>query len=101
MPSLAMHVGLAVAISAIFIGVTVGMDLDHFTRCNAKALAVDAVNPEKGAEMLDKLGQTNCRGFMHHWRTGMVLFAIFLAWVIHMLLDYVIFPPNPGVSLPW
>ena len=104
MPPFFTHVGLSLIAAVLFFVFSVGMDVDHFLMCNKKAIITAAINPKKGSQMLTELGQTNCRGFPHTWRFGIIiaslLFIILCAWGFHMLLDYVLFPAIPGSKLP-
>jgi len=126
MPPFFTHVGLSLIAAVLFFVFSVGMDVDHFLMCNKKAIITAAINPKKGSQMLTELGQTNCRGFPHTWRFGIIiasllfiilcaclphtwrfgiiiaslLFIILCAWGFHMLLDYVFFPAIPGSKLP-
>ena len=101
MPGLATHLIFALSISALFTAGTVLIDLDHFTMCNPKAIATYAVNQEKGSAMLDALGQENCRGWPHTWRWGIVLITLTLAWMLHMFLDYILYPATVNSKLPF
>ena len=101
MPDFMTHVMYTLLLAGAFASFSLAMDIDHFTLCNPRALATAAVDPQKGSEMLTELNQTNCRGFFHHWRTGLVLLSLFLAWAFHMFLDYMVRPTIQQPNLPW
>ena len=101
MPSFFTHILYTIGIVILFSVFTIGMDLDHFFKCNAKGLLIAGVNPDKGYKLLDEIGSKDCRGFAHSWRFGIVIIILALAWIFHMFLDYVLYPTKAQPFLPF
>jgi hypothetical protein len=92
MPTLLVHLEYALLFCLVFALGSFIWDLDHFQRCSVKnvvaAAQTDNKDPAYNEENASKGG---CRGFTHTFAFGIAFTALYIAFVIHMLMDNGIF----------
>ena len=88
MPTVIVHLEVALLFGIVFAISMLVWDLDHLTRCSPKNLVNAALtsNNDEAYNMENNI-KSGCRGFTHNLAFGAAFLALFLGYAVHMILD--------------
>jgi len=88
MPTILVHMEMALLFAAFFFIGSIVWDLDHFIKCSPKNVVAAALTDNKDpAYLAENASKSGCRGFTHTIWFGIILTAIYLGFIIHMVMD--------------
>jgi len=90
MPLPPMHFKYALIFMVVFLAFSLGIDFDHFKSKACVGFAEAKVLGKPYDAVASK--QTNCRGIFHTLTFGLIILALVAAWILHIIMDYLIFP---------
>ena len=88
MPTFLAHIEVALIFGVVFAIGSVIWDFDHLSRCSPKNLASAILtNNQDPVYQAENLSKGGCRSFAHSLWFAAAFTALYLAFVIHMLMD--------------
>jgi len=89
MPPFLIHLKFFLIFALCFLVGSFIWDIDHFFKCNNKALLKTVFHAKEGYAELEESNPEGCRGFFHSYEFIVGFIALALAFVMHMVLDHI------------
>jgi len=88
MPSIMTHLEIVFLFSVIFGVGSIVWDFDHLTKCSSKNVLAAAISGNNDQQYnAENQAKGGCRGFTHSLAFAIAFTALYLAYVIHMIMD--------------
>ena len=87
MPTIITHFEVALLFGIVFAISMLIWDFDHFTKCSSGNLIKGAMNPNNPDYRVENDLKGGCRGFTHSLAFAIAFTALYLGFIIHMIMD--------------
>ena len=88
MPTVITHIEIALLFGIVFAISMLAWDLDHFIKCGTKNVIAAAVTGNQDQSyQIENQTKDGCRGFTHSLAFAIAFTALYMGFVIHMIMD--------------
>lgn len=87
MPTVIVHLEIAILFGIVFAISSLLWDLDHVTKCSSGNLVNAVFNHNDAEYQIENQEKGGCRGFTHSLAFGIAFTAFYLGYLIHMIMD--------------